>query len=985
MLTPKAQYSIADAKKYFREHLAVGDYYAQGQQVAGQWFGHGATELGLHGIANTEQFERLCDNLHPHTGERLTLRQKTIRTEKSLDGQEHTTANRRVFYDFTFSPPKSVSIAAFVGDDSRIVEAHERAVTLAMEQLQSFAATRVRKEKQCTDRNTGNLVAAMFRHDTSRALDPHLHSHAIVFNATFDPVEKQWKALQNHEMFAAQKFVENVYYHELTRELVKYGYQIENQPRGDFQIRGISRELNDRFSKRHRQIDERTKELLAREPEKILGNLAEIRENIAHKDRPQKVRDLGLEALRPVWDGQMTADEKASLRKLTAAPSESALVSGEVVAAKAIQWAEDHLFERQMVVNEHELWRHALEHARSRDISVADIKAAAQQRGYLRFENHPGKVSTREHLRCEMEIVHLAKNGIGEGGPLVWNPKPFNPKLDEEQRLALRRLISQIDQVMVFRGGAGTGKSFVLGELVKHVREGGRGIVVLAPQRQQVMDMERDGLPSPMTVVRFLQTKELNAGTVVIVDEAGQIGNQPMLELLRLVTEKNARLVLSGDTRQHGAVEAGDALRTIERLLDERVIELNYIRRQNPALAKSIEEREHIKEYRQAVEEARDGKFQQSFERLDKLKVIESCTLADKQEKLTSRYLELVKDRQTTVIVSQSWNEIHQVNDAIRLALRNDKLIGETETAVTSFQPVDLTDAQKRDARSYDANSILVFNRDVCGFKAGNSARLKEIADGHLLIEKDSRLVKIPFQQLERVNVCQTKEMPLAEGDKLQLKANGRSANNRKLVNGELVTVKAVQPDGCIALADGRLLDKKFRQFVRGYAITSYASQGKSVEHILFSDSGAKGATGREQWYVTISRGKKGIHIFTTDKEQLRENIIRSSERPSPMELLAAHYRRNPMYRMIEEFRGPLAAWCWMRSRLGRISRARRQRQQATQEQSETIQHSVEPAGISEPSVKEIAPATIEPSKQEISPSAVKATAAKKESRGVSL
>ncbi len=56
-------------------------------------------------------------------------------------------------------------------------------------QLQAFASTRVRKNGQCTDRTTGNIVAAVFRHDTSRALDPHLHTHCIVFNATFDPVE----------------------------------------------------------------------------------------------------------------------------------------------------------------------------------------------------------------------------------------------------------------------------------------------------------------------------------------------------------------------------------------------------------------------------------------------------------------------------------------------------------------------------------------------------------------------------------------------------------------------------------------------------------------------------------------------------------------------------------------------------------------------------------------------------------------------------
>jgi conjugative relaxase-like TrwC/TraI family protein len=100
-----------------------------------------------------------------------------------------------VFYNFTFSPAKSVSIAALVGDDARIVEAHEHAVAAALSQLETFAGTRVRKHGQCCNRTTGRIAAAVFRHETSRALDPHLHSHCIVFNATFDPIEKQWKAI----------------------------------------------------------------------------------------------------------------------------------------------------------------------------------------------------------------------------------------------------------------------------------------------------------------------------------------------------------------------------------------------------------------------------------------------------------------------------------------------------------------------------------------------------------------------------------------------------------------------------------------------------------------------------------------------------------------------------------------------------------------------------------------------------------------------
>jgi conjugative relaxase-like TrwC/TraI family protein len=84
------------------------------------------------------------------------------------------------------------------------------------------------------DRTTGNIVAALFEHETSRALDPHLHAHCIVFNETQDATENRWKALQNHRMLAAQKYVQNVYYHELALGLRAYEYTVENSARGVF-------------------------------------------------------------------------------------------------------------------------------------------------------------------------------------------------------------------------------------------------------------------------------------------------------------------------------------------------------------------------------------------------------------------------------------------------------------------------------------------------------------------------------------------------------------------------------------------------------------------------------------------------------------------------------------------------------------------------------------------------------------------------------
>ena len=103
-------------------------------------------------------------------------------------------ANRRIFYDFTFSPPKSVSIQALIANDKRLLESHTRAVRVAVNELQHFAGTRIHQGLNISERLTGNVVCATFRHDTSRALDPHLHTHCVMFNATFDAAENRWKA-----------------------------------------------------------------------------------------------------------------------------------------------------------------------------------------------------------------------------------------------------------------------------------------------------------------------------------------------------------------------------------------------------------------------------------------------------------------------------------------------------------------------------------------------------------------------------------------------------------------------------------------------------------------------------------------------------------------------------------------------------------------------------------------------------------------------
>jgi ATP-dependent exoDNAse (exonuclease V) alpha subunit len=180
----------------------------------------------------------------------------------------------------------------------------------------------------------------------------------------------------------------------------------------------------------------------------------------------------------------------------------------------------------------------------------------------------------------------------------------------------------------------------------------------------------------------------------------------------------------------------------------------------------------------------------------------------------------------------------------------------------------------------------LVFNQSAAGFKRGIQARLVQIGEHELFVRAAGKIRAVPFKELERISVCEPKEMILAPGDRLQLKANAKTSTGIQIANGEIVTIRQIQSDGQVELDDGRILPKDYRRFMRGYAVTSYAAQGKTGDHVIFSDSAIRAATNQKQWYVTISRGRRGIHIFTTDKEQLRENITRSGNRELASELI---------------------------------------------------------------------------------------------------
>src|SRR5438552_7877222 len=139
MLTIRA---MSNGQGYAARHLVHRDYYAEGERVSGQWYGRGAEQLGLSGEVTETQFESIRQGLDPDTGAFLRPRHSADR----LDPEGQTQSRGRHLYDFTISAPKSVSIMATVGQDDRLITAHERAVDEALQELEAWGAARVRTE-----------------------------------------------------------------------------------------------------------------------------------------------------------------------------------------------------------------------------------------------------------------------------------------------------------------------------------------------------------------------------------------------------------------------------------------------------------------------------------------------------------------------------------------------------------------------------------------------------------------------------------------------------------------------------------------------------------------------------------------------------------------------------------------------------------------------------------------------------------------------
>jgi conjugative relaxase-like TrwC/TraI family protein len=862
---------MTDGAGYAQRHLEHSDYYDEGRRVQGEWHGQGAELLGLRGEVARNQFEAVREGLHPESGEFLRPRHSADRTGE--DGSEQSKG--RSLYDLTFSAPKSVSIQALVGGDERLIAAHDKAVREALAEAENYTAARVRLKGANEDRATANWIVAAYRHDTSRELDPQLHTHAVTANLTYDGVEGRWKALQASGLYERRAYLTEVYRNALAREVYGLGYEIE--PRRDskgrdhgFEILGVSDELLEKYSVRSAQRDAAIERFTEEHGRKPTNNEVAV---LVRESRADKLTEISTEGLRKLQQARLFPEEgralkilhKKSLKRPRHIPLEP------FQEAESLQHAKEHLFERSSVVREHELMTEALRHGRGK-IDRRQLRGALDleqsQGSFIRAGNN---LATRESLEREQRMIAAVDGGVGRyerlGGKREFSP---SERLREEQLRAVHQILDSRDFTVNLRGAAGTGKTATLTEIARGLREAGVEVLAVAPTRGAVEELQKVGFRDAMTISRLLEDHKAQAalhGRVLIVDEAGMISGRQMEGLLKLAEREDARILFSGDTRQLQSVEASDALRIIEQESRMKSVSLTAVQRQTQA------------EYRDAIQTLRHSP-EQGLEKLEQLGAVREVPYLERAQAVASAYQTLALDSDRTVlVVAGTHEEIGKITDAIREEMKQR---GELDRGIVSehYVPLQWTEAQRKDLVNYKSGQVLLFHRSSHGIEK-HEALTVERTNKLGIVARDQhgmeRMVNPTQARSFSVHECQ--QIEVAPGDRLLLTGNRGDAAFRA-TNGELVKVRDVD-GGRIHLEDGRTLPANYHEIDHGYAVTAHRSQGKTVDAVILSADAMK----QELFYVGASRGRQEIVVVTSDREQLRNLLGISTARPSATEL----------------------------------------------------------------------------------------------------
>lgn len=838
----------AGAKSYY----STADYYTEGQELAGVWRGHAAARLGLSGEVRREDWDALCDNRNPSTGDPLTARTKS---------------DRRVGYDFNFHVPKSVSLLYGLTGDARILDAFRESVDATMRDIESEMQTRVRVGGRNEDRTTGNMVWGEFIHTTARPVngvpDPHLHSHCFIFNATWDEKESRWKAGQFAGLKRDGPFFEALFHARLARRMEELGLPTVRTKQG-WELADLPDTVIRRFSRRTALIEELARESGITDPD--------AKGALGAKTRERKAKQLTLPQLRDEWLSRMTPEDARAFETLAERVGSERIGEDARAAREATRQAVTHSFERSAVLPERRVLAEAMKRAVGRATPEAVTQAVAREDLIVAERDGRRFATTREVLAEEDRMLAFARNGRGACRPLSKAKHRFTRDwLGDDQRRAVRHVLESPDHVILVRGIAGTGKTTLMQEAVEGIEANGKRVFTFAPSADASRGvLRREGFADADTVARLLVDEALQAriaGQVLWIDEAGLLSSRTMAQLFDLAERQGARVILSGDRRQHSSIERGAALRLLEEEAGLVPAEIRDIRRQRG-------------DYREAVRALSEGRTEDGFRQLDRLRWIREVGDTERYKLLAEDYTNAAAEGKTVLAIAPTHLEGAWVTDEIRARLKQSRRLGTDERTLVVLENANLTEAERMDPLNYAPGDVLVFHQNANGHRKGERLVVGEAA--------------LPLDQAARFQVYRPSVLPVAPGDVVRVTRNGKTMDGKhRLNNGALYTVKRFDRAGNLVLTNGWRVSKDYGHLAHGYCTTSHASQGKTVDRVLIAQSSASfPASSREQAYVSVSRARERATLYTDDKEALLTAVSRSDDRLTATELTGGRARQ---------------------------------------------------------------------------------------------
>ena len=778
------------------------------------------------------------------------------------------------------------------------------------------AETRVRDAAHGTmvrARNQKSVIAT-FRHETSRNLDPALHTHSVIANMLQGP-DGKWRTMANERLYASKMLLGAMYRSELAAELKRLGYVIERtHADGRFEIAGVSRDTVEAFSTRRAEIE-------AAMAERGLGTTGEnphLARRAALMTRAHK-RDVDRGELRESWvqraadigfDAKALVDsalERSPGRQArqrdgaAAGPRQPDLfeqAAGDGRAGKAVDWALSHLSERDAVFARNDLYAAALAFDPGA-ASIASVERAVdglKRRGRLHEAKAlgTGLLTTEKAVADERETVSLMRRGQGRGrSPMRgWMVDRYLRKgpLTDGQKQAVKLILSEKDRTLGVQGFAGTGKTRMLNRARTLAEKKRWRMVGLAPSASAARTLAAESGIESETLQRFLARntgvaegrltkkgqKALRAQyrkTALVVDEGSLASTVQARNLLRIARElRIPKVVLVGDARQLDAVDAGKPFEQLQAAGMKTAVMDRIMRQKNPEL-------------KAAVEASIAGEIGKAFDKLgDNVAEVNPDNIAGA---VAARWLKLSpQERERTGVMTPSHRLRQAVNEHIRERLTREGGIAGPELRTQRLVSKGYTRAEKALASNYEAGDVVAFHRPYkrLGVEKGDERRVERVdrenRTVHLESLDGSTVAWKPSEIGGRqggTEVYRTESMELRAGDRIRWTRNDPSLGVVNSGQAEVLGVRngrvtfRLEEGGTLTLTPG---DAQLRHLDRAWCSTVHAFQGRTVDNVIAAmEAKHPKLTTQKSFYVEISRARHRAELVTDDAGALREQL----------------------------------------------------------------------------------------------------------------